>query len=57
MKCRVSPRVIIATLFRLSQLWDKVGSKARADEARDRLRSDYDHTEWAKQLKGAATGG
>lgn len=44
-------------LFRLSQLWDKVGSKARADDARDRLRSDYDHTEWAKQLKGPAAGG
>lgn len=44
-------------LFRLSQLWDKVGSKARADEARDRLRTDYDHTEWAKQLKGPAAGG
>lgn len=44
-------------LFRLSQLWDKVGNKARADEARDRLRSDYDYTEWAKQLKGPAAGG
>ena len=44
-------------LFRLAQLWDKVGNKARADEARDRLRSDYDYTEWAKQLKAPAAGG
>lgn len=44
-------------LFRLAQLWDKVGNKARADEARDRLRSDYDYTEWAKQLKAPATAG
>jgi tetratricopeptide (TPR) repeat protein len=44
-------------LFRLAQLWDRVGNKARGDEARDRLRSDYDYTEWAKQLKEPATGG
>ncbi len=44
-------------LFRLSQLWDKVGSKARADEARDRLRTDYDQTEWAKQPGAPTTGG
>jgi tetratricopeptide (TPR) repeat protein len=44
-------------LFRLAQLWDKVGNKARADEARDRLRSDYDYTEWAKQLKAPAAAG
>ena len=42
-------------LFRLAQLWDKVGNKGRADEARDRLRTDYDYTEWARQLK-APTG-
>jgi tetratricopeptide (TPR) repeat protein len=44
-------------LFRLSQLWDKVGNKARADETRDRLRSDYDYTDWAKQLKAPAAAG
>jgi hypothetical protein len=44
-------------LFRLSQLWEKVGSKGRADEARDRLRSDYENTEWFKQLKGPAAAG
>jgi tetratricopeptide (TPR) repeat protein len=41
-------------LYRLSVLWDKVGSKVRADEARDRLKSDYENSEWAKQLKAPA---
>jgi tetratricopeptide (TPR) repeat protein len=38
-------------LYRLASLWDKVGSKVRADEARERLKSDYENTEWARQLK------
>jgi tetratricopeptide (TPR) repeat protein len=44
-------------LYRLSQLWDKVGQKARGEEARDLLRSEYESSEWARQLKApAATG-
>ncbi len=43
-------------LYRLSSLWDKVGNKGRAEEARDRLKSDYESTEWAKQLKAPAAG-
>ncbi len=41
-------------LYRLSSLWDKVGNKGRAEEARDRLKSDYESTDWAKQLKAPA---
>jgi len=41
-------------LYRLALLWDKVGSKARAEEARDRLKSDYENTEWARLLKAPA---
>jgi tetratricopeptide (TPR) repeat protein len=44
-------------LYRLVPLWDKDGKKDRADDARDRLKSDYDHTEWAKQLKAPAPAG
>ncbi len=45
-------------LYRLVPLWDKVGKKGRADEARDRLKNDYEQTEWAKQLKApTSTGG
>jgi tetratricopeptide (TPR) repeat protein len=40
-------------LYRLVQLWEKKGEKGKADEARDRLRSDYENSEWTKQLKGA----
>jgi tetratricopeptide (TPR) repeat protein len=42
-------------LFRLSQLWDKVGQKTRGEEARELLRSDYESSEWAKQLKAPAS--
>jgi tetratricopeptide (TPR) repeat protein len=38
-------------LFRLSQLWYKVGQKGRGDEASELLRSEYESSEWAKQLK------
>lgn len=38
-------------LYRLASLWDKVGNKGRAEEARDRLKSDYENSDWAKQLK------
>jgi hypothetical protein len=38
-------------LYRLSSLWDKVGNKVRAEEARDRLKSDYESSDWTKQLK------
>ena len=46
-------------LYRLSQLWEKDGKKTRAEEARDLLRSEYESSEWAKQLKApaATTGG
>ena len=44
-------------LYRLVPLWDKVGKKDRADDARDRLKSDYDYTDWAKQLKAPAASG
>jgi tetratricopeptide (TPR) repeat protein len=44
-------------LFRLAALWDKVGRKDRADDARERLKSDYDYTEWAKQVKTSSAGG
>jgi tetratricopeptide (TPR) repeat protein len=42
-------------LYRLSVLWDKVGNKGRAEDARDRLKSDHENSEWTKQLK-APTG-
>jgi tetratricopeptide (TPR) repeat protein len=42
-------------LYRLSQLWDKVGQKARGEEARELLRSEYESSEWAKQLKAPAS--
>lgn len=38
-------------LYRLVHLWEKKGEKGKADEARDRLRSDYENSEWTKQLK------
>jgi hypothetical protein len=41
-------------LYRLATLWDKVGSKVRADEAREKLKSDYENSEWARQLKAPA---
>jgi tetratricopeptide (TPR) repeat protein len=44
-------------LYRLAQLWDKVGQKGRGDEARDLLRSDYESSEWAKLLKAPAAAG
>lgn len=40
-------------LYRLVALWEKKGEKGKADEARDRLRSDYENSEWTRQLKGA----
>jgi tetratricopeptide (TPR) repeat protein len=43
-------------LYRLSSLWEKVGNKGRAEEARDRLKSDYESNDWAKQLKTPAAG-
>jgi tetratricopeptide (TPR) repeat protein len=43
-------------LYRLSSLWDRVGNKGRAEEARDRLKSDYEGSEWTKQLKAPAAG-
>ena len=43
-------------LYRLTSLWEKVGQKPRADDARERLKSDYENSEWAAQLK-APTGG
>lgn len=39
-------------LFRLAHLWDKVGKKERGDEARDRLKTEFENSEWARQLKG-----
>jgi tetratricopeptide (TPR) repeat protein len=44
-------------LYRLSQLWDKVGQKARGEEAREFLRSEYESSEWAKQLKAPTAAG
>ncbi|MBI3860466.1 MAG: tetratricopeptide repeat protein [Planctomycetia bacterium] len=44
-------------LYRLAQLWDKVGQKARGEEARELLRSEYESSEWARQLKAPAAGG
>src|SRR5262245_38539407 len=44
-------------LYRLATLWDKIGNKPRADEAREKLKSEYENSEWAKQLKGPAAGG
>jgi tetratricopeptide (TPR) repeat protein len=41
-------------LYRLSSLWDKVGNKGRAEEARDRLKSDYESSDWTKQLRAPA---
>lgn len=38
-------------LFRLAELWGKVGRKERADEARDRLKTEYEGSEWARELK------
>jgi tetratricopeptide (TPR) repeat protein len=43
-------------LYRLAGLWEKVGNKPRADEARERLKSEYENSEWAKQLKAPAAG-
>jgi tetratricopeptide (TPR) repeat protein len=42
-------------LYRLAILWEKIGFKVRADEARERLKSEYENSEWAKQLKSPAT--
>lgn len=39
-------------LFRLAELGAKVGKKELADEARDRLKTEYENSEWAKELKG-----
>jgi tetratricopeptide (TPR) repeat protein len=44
-------------LYRLATLWEKVGNKPRAEEARDRIRSEYENSEWARQLKAPAAGG
>jgi tetratricopeptide (TPR) repeat protein len=41
-------------LFHLARLWDKVGQKGRAVEARDRLEADYPNSEWTRQLKAPA---
>ncbi|MBS0261438.1 MAG: tetratricopeptide repeat protein [Planctomycetes bacterium] len=41
-------------LYRLSQLFEKLGQKPRAEEARELLRSEYDSSEWAKLLKAPA---
>jgi tetratricopeptide (TPR) repeat protein len=42
-------------LYRLAILWEKIGYKVRADEARERLKSEYENSEWAKQLKSPVT--
>jgi tetratricopeptide (TPR) repeat protein len=42
-------------LYRLALLWEKLGNKPRAEEARERLKSDYESSEWTKQLKVPAT--
>ena len=42
-------------LYRLANLWEKTGNKPRAEEARERLKSDYEGSEWAKQLKTPTT--
>ena len=44
-------------LYRLATLWEKLGNKLRAEEARDRIRSEYENSEWARQLKAPAAGG
>jgi outer membrane protein assembly factor BamD (BamD/ComL family) len=44
-------------LYRLANLWEKVGNKPRADEARELLKSEYENSEWARQLKAPAAGG
>ncbi len=41
-------------LYRLALLWEKKGDKSRAEEARDILRSEYENSDWAKQLKTPA---
>lgn len=41
-------------LYRLVSLWDKAGHKGRADDCRERLKSDYETSEWTKQLKAPA---
>jgi tetratricopeptide (TPR) repeat protein len=44
-------------LFHLSRLWEKVGQKGRAAEARDRLEGEeFRNTEWVRQLKTPAAG-
>jgi len=44
-------------LFHLARLWDKVGQKGRAAEARDKLEGEeFKGSEWAKQLKAPAAG-
>lgn len=44
-------------LFHLTRLWEKVGQKGRAAEARDKLEGDeFKGSEWARQLKGQAAG-
>ncbi len=42
-------------LYRLANLWEKTGNKPRAEEARERLKSDYESSEWTKQLKAPQT--
>lgn len=44
-------------LFHLTRLWEKVGQKGRAAEARDKLEGEeFKGSEWAKQLKAPAAG-
>jgi tetratricopeptide (TPR) repeat protein len=42
-------------LFHLSRLWEKIGQKGRAIEARDRLEADFPNSEWTRQLKAPAS--
>lgn len=41
-------------LYRLALLFEKKGDKARAEEAREILRSEYENSDWTKQLKAPA---
>jgi tetratricopeptide (TPR) repeat protein len=44
-------------LFHLTRLWEKVGQKGRAAEARDKLEGEeFKGSEWARQLKAPAAG-
>ncbi|MFN0054633.1 MAG: tetratricopeptide repeat protein [Planctomycetales bacterium] len=45
-------------LFHLTRLWDRIGQKGRAADARDKLEGEeFRNTEWARQLKAPAAGG